>query len=69
MRIADLTFINQFGARFATATGSEWTLDFRFIVIAASLACLFGCAKPQAAESQKTALPAKVENAIKESEL
>ncbi|MGE0133184.1 MAG: efflux RND transporter periplasmic adaptor subunit [Blastocatellales bacterium] len=57
MRIADLTFIN----RFSTTIG--------IIIIAASLACLFGCAKPQAAENQKASPPAKVENAVKESEL
>ncbi len=65
MQIADLTSIN----RFSTASGSERTRHFRFIVIIALLACLFGCSKPQAADSHKAAPPAKVENAIKESEL
>jgi membrane fusion protein, heavy metal efflux system len=38
-------------------------------VIIGILAVLSGCAGPEAAENQKAALPAKVENAIKESEL
>jgi RND family efflux transporter MFP subunit len=42
---------------------------FFIVVIAASLIWLSGCARPQAAESQKAAPAAKVENAVKESEL
>ncbi len=41
---------------------------FLFVIIV-SLATLSGCSKPHAAESQKSAPAAKVENAVKESEL
>jgi membrane fusion protein, heavy metal efflux system len=39
------------------------------VAIAVSMTWLSGCSKPQAAESQKTTPAAKVENAVKESEL
>jgi RND family efflux transporter MFP subunit len=46
--------------------------NWRFLLIIAITASSFwlsGCAKPQAAESQKSLAPAKVENAVKESDL
>jgi membrane fusion protein, heavy metal efflux system len=46
----------------------SWRLLF-IIIITVSSTSLSGCAKPEAAEGQKAAPPAKVENAVKESDL
>ncbi len=42
---------------------------FGLLAVAGLILCFAGCAKPQAAESQKAEAPAKVENAVKEPDL
>ncbi len=53
--------------RISTARGSKRVALTLTIVLLTAF--LFGCAKPQAAETHKAAPPAKVENAVKETDL